>query len=968
MESAAATKPDRPQITPERWDKIKKIFDSLIGMPEHVRPAALRRQCAGDSLLEEEIRQLLATYERTAISVELAAAAALSYVSSREPAPVLRDGDFIAGRFGIIRFINSGGMGEVYEAWDSELQDLVALKTIRHQIAAIPTIIERFKQEVKRSRAISHPNVCRVYDLFSHDLKDGERLWFLTMELLVGDTLFDRLRKHGLFTPVEALPLVEQMVAGLAAAHDLGIVHRDFKSSNVMLVPGPGNRTRAVINDFGLSIAISADGSGGRQVARGGTPAYMAPEQESGGKISLATDQYALGVVVCEMLSGQRPKWSAADQNGHKLQLPDKARLPKWETVIRRCLEQLPEARFKNVREINSLLNPERSRFRAKMWASVAAVCALVAVAIAMRPGGTQPRLQKLSELTPDTDFSTTPSISRDGKVIAYSSDRAQAGNLDIWLQRVPGGAPTRITTDPAEDKYPSIAPDGSSIVFRSERNGGGVYLANSSGTVQRLLVPGGRNPQFSPDGRRIVYWVGDKDESTPSGKLYLLSLEGKVPMPIAPDFVDARWPVWSSDGTQVLFYGCRERSQPMPTCVDWWTTSVDGKTVQNTGALALLRRQQVEPLQELGGWYGDDVLFTGKRAGKLSIWKLRVSKRTLKADGVPQLLSAGVNNDVDPSLAQDGTLIFAHLSAAVHIWRIDHPGRPEAAESTRVTQDAGTDSDPSISSDGRWLFFSRQLGTVRGLWKKDTVSGTETIVHAMGRDLISPAADNSGELFAFETTDGESPSIYIAASTESAKKLCTRCSKPTGWFDGNRAVFYRAGSPSRIEMADPRTGILDTVVENRDFSLSDANWSPETEYLVFTAYRENETKRVFAVKFPKTLAKATGRWIPISEASVWSDRPKWSADGKTVFFLSTRDGFSCIWGEHFDPRAGHIVGPPFAVMHYHNLRLSPARIAPQWFDLSVAGDSIYLNVGEETASLWTGLLRSPRLFWALPF
>jgi len=965
MDSKAATGRKLLPSTRERWERIKNIFDSAIELPEPERTEFIRAQCSGDADLEKDVHQLITNYERTATSLELSAAVALAYAQTKDAPPALGDGEFVAGRFGVIRFLNRGGMGEVYEAWDSELQDLVALKTIRRDIAAMPTVLDRFKQEVKRARGISHPNVCRVYDLFSHELGPNNRLWFLTMELLVGQTLSERLRKHGPFAAEQALDLVEQIVAGLAAAHDLGIVHRDFKTTNVMLVPAMGNRIRAVITDFGLSVTLTPEDHGAREVGRGGTPAYMAPEQANGGKVSLATDQYALGIVICEMLSGQRPKRLSSDHNENDLQLPDRGLTPKWEAVIRRCMEPAPGARFKSVREIAAAVSSQRARRRIDTWAIAAMACILLAaVAIAINSGGKQIRLEKLAELTPDTDFSTTPSISRDGKVIAYSSDRAQAGNLDIWLQRLPGGIPVRVTTDPAEDKYPSIAPDGSSVVFRSERNGGGIYLANSSGATQRLLVSGGRNPQFSPDGHHIVYWVGDKDDSAPSGKLFVLSLDDGRPDPIARDFVDARWPVWSSDGAHILFYGCRDPSLPMSSCQDWWTISADGRTVQDTTAFSLLRLEHIEPTQELGGWYGDDVLFTGKRAGKLSIWRLRVSRRNLKAEGAPHQLSAGVSSDVDPSLAQDGTLIFAHLSGAVHIWRIDHASFGKNVEATRVTQDAGTDSTPDISHDGRWLFFSRESGTRRDLWMKDTLTGAETMLQGTGRDVISPVIDDQRKLIAFATMDGDVPAIYVKGLNESARRLCTRCSKPTGWFDRNRAVFCRAGTPPRIQMVDPRTGIPDTVLENHDFSLSDANWSPENEYLLFTAYRSGDSKQIFAVRFPRTLGRATGKWIPVSESLQWGDRPKWSPDGKTIFYLSTRDGFSCVWGQHFDPEKGEIVGSPFAVMHYHNLRLSPARIAPRGFDLTVSGDAIYLNVGEETASLWTGILRSPRTFW----
>ena len=116
-------------------------------------------------------------------------------------------------------------------------------------------------------------------------------------------------------------------------------------------------------------------------------------------------------------------------------------------------------------------------------------------------------------------------------------------------------------------------------------------------------------------------------------------------------------------------------------------------------------------------------------------------------------------------------------------------------------------------------------------------------------------------------------------------------------------------------------------------------------------------------MSMPRSTGVPASEWIPISTDSEWSDKPRWSDDGKVVFFLSTRDGFSCVWGQRFDPVAGVIQGPPFAVAHFHNSRLSPQNVEPNSFQLSVAGDSIYLNLGEINASIWTGVVK--RSAWA---
>ena len=195
-------------------------------------------------------------------------------ITARSHPSICAVDQIIGGRFRVVSTLGQGGMGEVYEAFDLELHEGVALKTIKHDIASDSRFIERFKHEVQRSRTISHSNVCRVYDLFRErttgDLCDAD-VWFLTMELLRGETLSDRLRRDGRMETAAALPLVSQMCDALDAAHGAGVVHRDFKSGNVMLVAGrhvvgvgPHDKAkndseiRVVVTDFGLARPMSA--------------------------------------------------------------------------------------------------------------------------------------------------------------------------------------------------------------------------------------------------------------------------------------------------------------------------------------------------------------------------------------------------------------------------------------------------------------------------------------------------------------------------------------------------------------------------------------------------------------------------------------------------------------------------------------------------------------------------------------
>jgi eukaryotic-like serine/threonine-protein kinase len=253
-------------------------------------------------------------------------------------------------------------MGEVYEAEDLELHEDVALKTVLPEIATDPHALERFKSEVHLARKVTHPSVCRIFDVFHHrGQPSGQDVTFLTMELLRGETLATHLSKVGRLSPDRARPLIEQVAGALEAAHRAGVIHRDLKAANVMLVPQPANadQLRVVVTDFGLarrdpSVEGASIGLSSAGLAIG-TPAYMAPEQIEGGPITPATDIYALGVLMYEMVTGRRPfegdtPWAVmmkrleSPPSSPRVHVSDLD--PVWESVVLRCLEREPSRRF----------------------------------------------------------------------------------------------------------------------------------------------------------------------------------------------------------------------------------------------------------------------------------------------------------------------------------------------------------------------------------------------------------------------------------------------------------------------------------------------------------------------------------------------------------------------------------------------------------------------------------------------
>jgi eukaryotic-like serine/threonine-protein kinase len=242
----------------------------------------------------------------------------------------------LADRFCLLRRLGTGGMGQVYEAEDTLLGIPVALKLLPPQVGASPRFVSHLRQEILLGRRVSHPNVCRIYDLG----KSGD-LHFLTMELVEGDTLAERLA-HRPLRPEQARRIVEQIVAALAAAHREGVVHRDLKPGNIMV----DRRDHVTVMDFGLA----RDDRWAHSGAPGqvGTPAYWAPEQALGEVATTASDVYALGLVMLETLSTTRDPDRAAcslSAIGRPLR-----------SIIERCLAARPQDRFASAVEVESAL------------------------------------------------------------------------------------------------------------------------------------------------------------------------------------------------------------------------------------------------------------------------------------------------------------------------------------------------------------------------------------------------------------------------------------------------------------------------------------------------------------------------------------------------------------------------------------------------------------------------------------
>ena len=420
----------------------------------------------------------------------------------------------------------------MYRARDLRLGRDVAIKILRRDVTADHDQLARFEREARVLASLNHPNIATI-----HGLESTDGVHAIVMELVEGDTLADRLgsgRGARRLAVDEALSFAKQIADGLDAAHERGIVHRDLKPSNINITPDGVVK----VLDFGIAKSVRSSHAAQtldeeltvtRDYTRDGvvigTAAYMSPEQARGQAVDKRADIWAFGCVLYEMLSGRA---AFAGATGSDTIVAVLQREPDWDALapstpavvrrlLERCLEKDIKRRQRDIadarRDLDPTVEPVQERDtgrRARQWAGwlVASVVTVISVAgwwvVPRRDSApTQASDSTLTRITWDGDYAIDPAVSLDGSLIAYASTAGGQRNLDLWLQRVAGGTPIRLTQDQADDHAPEFSPDGTAIAFRSERGGGGSLSCRVSVATLASLRPAGGSLGFRQTVRK---------------------------------------------------------------------------------------------------------------------------------------------------------------------------------------------------------------------------------------------------------------------------------------------------------------------------------------------------------------------------------------------------------------------------------------------------------------------------------
>jgi Tol biopolymer transport system component/DNA-binding winged helix-turn-helix (wHTH) protein len=586
---------------------------------------------------------------------------------------------------------------------------------------------------------------------------------------------------------------------------------------------------------------------------------------------------------------------------------------------------------------------------------------------------------QALTRLTFEPGLQTDPTFSPDGRYIAYASNSSD--NFDIWIQPLDGGAAVQLTDDPAHDTQPDWSPDGRTILFRSERDGGGIFAIAPGDPHVTRLTTFGYGPAWSPDGASIAFGSG----TFTSGNTLVAARDGSNVAAVARQTEPgalSRAVGWHPDGRLVWLRGAGDRISLV------WSRR--GREAPVTAVIAESVRRRFATLglgvveNERLAWADENtMLFVGEARYATDIWRVTVNAATLAVTDGPVRVTTGPEVERALTTTPRGGVAFSATVANRRVWihALDGEGRLSPRREVAVTSEAVSASEPALSPDGRRLVVridhpgGGRPSELREQFLDEARARTLRVIDGEREDVRYPRWSPDGTRLAYSYRHFEGRGGSVVQFDSAVKALNVRSLQETfvtsPWSDGTivlenpwswsadgRSLLVtstryrppqfalarlpvsdspRAEATAHVLVADPRLGIWQ------------ASESPDGRWVCYNATAVDNS----AVSSVLYLVLAGGG-APrrLLSGTSWDDKPRWSSDGRRLYFLSTRGGDLNVWSIAFDPQAGRPVGEPAALTSYGG----PAETLSDHIggaELSVAGSRLAVLVHRLNGGIW---------------
>jgi Tol biopolymer transport system component/predicted Ser/Thr protein kinase len=894
----------------------------------------------------------------------------------------------------IVEKIGEGGMGTVYKGVDTHLDRPVAIKVLPPEKVSDQDRRSRFVQEAKAASALRHPNIVVIHDISADQGRD-----FMVMEFVEGRSLDVLIGRKGLNLN-EALGFAVQIADGLAKAHAAGIIHRDLKPTNIMVTEDG----LVKILDFGLAKLtedIPGDAAGATMTMDAGsrprteegyilgTAAYMSPEQAEGKKVDARSDIFSFGVVLYEMLTGRRAfdresriKTLAAVLNEEPQ--PPSALIEsvpaELERILARCLRKDPQRRIQTMSDLKVALQelkedsesgklqvaavaPGIGKRRTAFLAVPLVLFVIAAAAVLLKLFVFTSRGPAVFEapvpLTFDTGLTWTPTVSADGNLMAYASDREGRRSYDIWIQHLATGSARRLTDHPADDWSPWISPDQSKVVFRSERDGGGIYLVDVQTRKEQRIVAGGYYPQFSPDGSLISYITLPASGDPRRQQMFLVASDGRSPRPFHPDFmiqdgVKGAMPVWSPDGKQMIFRGRRIAE---PKSVDWWVAPIgEGEPVQ-THAIESIGLAPMMNQFPVGWAEGYIYYISGTTIEGVNIYRAPIDPGTRRIEGPGEALTMAPLMAFNVFVAGDGRVFYTMMKGAMAPWFIE--GRPDEATVSadspqKISPDLLQKLWPTVSRDGTQAAFiaygGHQAADILLRWR-DMRTGEETTIPTQGGGLgLRPRLSPDGSTLAYrDRISGSWRTFTVPMGATSGREVCAACILFDFFPDPSFALTMN--SAGGLEKMSLQTGATTPVLAAGEFDVSDVGLSPDGGWLaLLTGEPDGQAAiRILSISGPPGASEEA---VFVARDDRYLSGPAWSPNGRYLYYLSEKNDRCSIFAQALAARTKAPLGEPLEVYFSPDSRFAlnyPKSLGM----IDIAADKIVFMASEMSGNIY---------------